>query len=122
MPYHVWGFFHPIQPVLRATGLGYLYEIREPFHFVAAGEIWTCPAGLLINGQSIPRWLWPFTGHPFQQPGFRASVIHDAYCVLQSRSWQETHHVFYPMLRADGVRPIVARVRAAAVWRFGPRW
>ena len=79
------------------------------------------PAGTETDGASIPRVLWvshpPFTGK------YRAAaVVHDHYCRTKSRSWKETHEVFYHAMRAGGVDERTAKVMYAAVYHFGPRW
>ena len=72
-------------------------------------------------GPPIPRVLWisypPFTGQ------YRsAAVIHDYYCDKKSRSWRDTHEVFYNATRAAGVKETIAKTMYAAVYYFGPRW
>lgn len=86
------------------------------------GRIWTAPAGTEVNGASIPRPLWSIIGSPFSGDYLRASVIHDYYCVSMSRSWRDTHKVFWYGCRADGVSKFYANLLYAGVVRFGPRW
>ena len=37
----------------------------------------TVPAGFVTDAASIPRWLWPFIGHPFCAEFIEAAVLHD---------------------------------------------
>lgn len=118
-----WGSFTPPNPELRLTGVDDLYEVTELVVYVGPdGRRSVCPPGTLVNGESIPRWLWWLTGHPFQQPGMRASLIHDAACVYRDRHWLFVHTDFLFQLLADGVPWWRAVARALAVLAFGPRW
>jgi hypothetical protein len=97
-------------------------KLERPFGFIdSKGTHWDVPAGAVTDGASIPRVLWvsypPFTGL------YRsAAVVHDYFCQVRSRSWQETHEVFYEAMRASGVDDTIAKVMYAVVYRFGPRW
>jgi hypothetical protein len=97
-------------------------RLEKPFGYVdPRGVHWDVPAGTVTDGASIPRVLWmsypPFTGQ------YRAAaVIHDYYCDKKSRSWRDTHEVFYNATRAAGVAETVAKAMYAAVYFFGPRW
>lgn len=97
-------------------------QLEESVTFVDPdGRRWDVPRGSETDGASIPRVLWiccpPFTGQ------YRAAaVIHDHFCRTQSRSWQDTHLVFYRAMRAAGVPDSTAKVMYAAVHHFGPRW
>ncbi len=86
------------------------------------GVAWTTPAGVEVNGASIPRALWTIVGAPFSGEYLRASVIHDHYCVTMERDWRATHLVFYHGCRADGLSELYASLLYAGVMRFGPRW
>ena len=83
---------------------------------------WTAPKGSIIDGASIPRFLWSFIGSPFTGDYRRASIIHDVYCENKEETWQNTHKVFREIMLHDGVSKWKARLMFWAVWRFGPRW
>ena len=97
-------------------------RIEQPFTYVdPRGRSWDVPAGVVTDGASVPRFFWvafpPFTGQ------YRsAAVVHDYYCQSRSRSWRETHEVFYNAMRATGVDEISALTLFGAVYNFGPRW
>ena len=97
-------------------------RLEKPFGYIdPRGVHWDVPAGAVTDGASIPRVLWisypPFTGQ------YRsAAVIHDYYCDKKSRSWRDTHEVFYNATRAAGVKETIAKAMYAAVYYFGPRW
>lgn len=97
-------------------------ELIEPFGFIdPAGEEWHVPEGYRTDGASVPAALWalypPFTGN------YRsAAVIHDYYCELKLRTWEDTHKVFYFAMRAANVDEKTAKIMYGAVYLFGPRW
>ena len=97
-------------------------KLIEPFAYIdSRGRVWEVPAGTETDGASIPGVFWvrhpPFTGR------YRsAAVIHDHYCRVQTRSWEDTHYVFYEAMRTAGVDASTAKVMWAAVYNFGPRW
>lgn len=96
--------------------------LMEPYGFVdPAGQEWNVPDGYQTDGASVPAALWalypPFTGN------YRsAAVIHDYYCDIKDRSWQDTHKVFYFAMRAAHVDEKTAKIMYGAVYLFGPRW
>ncbi|MEO1292960.1 MAG: DUF1353 domain-containing protein [Pseudomonadota bacterium] len=97
--------------------------VEKPLTFIGPdGQAWTAPAGIEVNGASIPRALWTIVGSPFAGDYLRASVVHDHYCVTMERNWRETHLAFYNGCRADGLSQGYASLLYAGVMRFGPRW
>ena len=97
--------------------------VEKPLTFTdPRGLNWTAPAGIEVNGASIPRPLWSIVGSPFKGDYLRASVIHDHYCVTMTRGWRETHKMFWHGCRADGLSRVYANLLYAGVMRFGPRW
>jgi hypothetical protein len=97
-------------------------QLAQPFGYVDSnGQQWDVPAGTKTDGASIPRAFW-ITHPPFTGKYRAAAVIHDHYCRTQSRSWRETHNVFYDAMLAGGVDDRTAKVMWGAVYRFGPRW
>jgi hypothetical protein len=108
--------------VAKFMGDGRKMRLEKPFGYIdPKGVHWDVPAGAVTDGASIPRVLWlsypPFTGQ------YRsAAVIHDYFCDQKSKSWRETHEVFYNATRAAGVKEDIAKAMYAAVYYFGPRW
>ena len=41
------------------------------------GEVWVAPIGSVVDGASIPRYLWSVMGGPFEGRYRNASVLHD---------------------------------------------
>jgi len=97
-------------------------KLIEPYGFVdPAGEEWRVPQGYQTDGASVPGVLWalypPFTGN------YRsAAVIHDYYCEIKVRNWEDTHKVFYFAMRTANVDEKTAKIMYGAVYLFGPRW
>ncbi|WDH32407.1 DUF1353 domain-containing protein [Pseudomonas chlororaphis] len=83
---------------------------------------WPVPVGAWLDGASIPRIFWSIIGGPFEGKYRTASIIHDHYCIIQTRSWRETHLMFHDAMRCSGVGKAQATVMYYAVYRFGPRW
>lgn len=97
--------------------------ILEDVSFCDANRmVWTAPAGIIVDGASIPRICWTLIGSPFVGFYRRASVIHDAYCKAQTVPWQYVHKCFFDMMLFDYVAPAKAIAMYAAVYKFGPRW
>jgi hypothetical protein len=98
-------------------------RLSEDFSFIDANGVkWTAPAGAVIDGASIPRMFWYFIGSPFNGNYRRASVIHDVYCVTQTRPHEQVHRMFYEAIRADGVGKIKAKAMYLALKIGAPRW
>ncbi len=97
-------------------------KLVGPFGYIdAKGRAWDVPIGAVTDGASIPRVFW-VTHPPFTGKYRQAAVIHDHYCTTKSRSWQDTHNVFYEAMLTAGEEPRTAKVMWAAVYHFGPRW
>lgn len=100
-----------------------LMRLMEDFIFVDSKEItWLAPAGSIIDGASIPRFLWSSVGPPLSGDYRRASVIHDVYCKSQDRHYKDVHKMFHELMIADGVGRIKAKAMYLAVKTFGPKW
>ncbi len=86
------------------------------------GARWDVPAGATVDGASIPQALWSVIGGPFEGKYRAASIVHDWYCDLRSRSWQSVHRMFHEAMLASGVGVRTARLMYAGVYWGGPRW
>lgn len=96
--------------------------LRQPFGYIdSKGQHWDVPAGTETDGASIPQAFWvaypPFTGKYR-----RAAVVHDYFCQIKERSWEETHDVFFDAMLSAGVDLKTAKVMWAGVYYMGPRW
>lgn len=113
------------------TGKAQLEPLGDNVHWVSTrafefvdsqGRRWSAPAGVITDVASIPRPLWSIVGHPLIGSFVTAAIIHDHYIKTKSRSWMDTHDVFYEALIDAGVGKVQALTMWAAVYRFGPRW
>ena len=48
------------------------------------GEVWVAPIGSVVDGASIPRYLWSVMGGPFEGRYRNASVLHDVRCTAST--------------------------------------
>jgi hypothetical protein len=86
------------------------------------GRQWEVRPGYQTDGASIPRALWSIIGSPYTGKYLPAAIIHDFYCELKSRDWEDVHRVFLEGMLANGVDSTQAKIMYYAVYRFGPRW
>lgn len=85
-------------------------------------ERWVVPADAQVDGASISKLFWSAIGGPFEGKYRDASIIHDWFCDIRTRTWQETHRVFYEAMIVSGVAVRMAKVMYFAVRWAGPRW
>lgn len=107
------------------------FPIREPLQFIDASDrTWVAPRGTLTDGASVPPIFVSIVGSPNSREFVNAAAMHDAFCgvgneglsTFHSRSWEQTHRMFYEALRVGGTDEIRAKVMFAAVYLGGPRW
>src|SRR5437762_8277243 len=53
------------------------------------GVVWVAPIGSVVDGASIPRYLWSIMGGPFEGKYRNASVLHDVAYGEHNRPWQD---------------------------------
>src|SRR5262245_47975212 len=108
------------------SGDGYPVEIiqlLQPFGYKDSNGVeWDVPAGTWSDGASIPSSLWLIVGGPFSGPYRDAAVIHDYYCDIKSRKWEDVHSVFLEAALKRGTRESLAKYMYAAILYAGPRW
>jgi len=98
-------------------------ELDEGFAFLdPTGLDWPVPKGTVADGASIPQVFWSIIGGPLDGPYRNASIIHDYYCDMRTRTWQATHRMFYDAMIACDVDPTKAKIMYFAVRWGGPRW
>lgn len=107
------------------------FPLAEDLEFVdGQARKWLAPRQTLTDGASIPEVFVPIVGDPRAPEFTNAAALHDAYCgignedgpVYRSRTWQETHRLFYDGLIVGGTPELKAKIMFAAVWLGGPRW
>src|SRR6266705_4700182 len=86
------------------------------------GETWVAPIGSVVDGASIPRYLWSIMGGPFEGKYRNASVLHDvAYGEHNRPSW-DCDRMFYNAMRCSGVSAAEAKTIYYALYKFGHHW
>ncbi len=83
---------------------------------------WVAPAGSVIDGASIPWFMWRAIGSPFCGLYRNASVVHDVYCKTKTRDSVDVHKMFYDAMLTSGVRITKAKTMWLAVRTCGPRF
>jgi len=98
-------------------------KLDADFPFVDQfGLGWDAPKGPIVDGASIPRFLWSIAGGPFEGKDRNASVVHDVACVRRHREWRNVHRMFYNASLLGGVGKLKAKVMYGFVFFYGPRW
>jgi hypothetical protein len=110
-------------PVARWNADGERMQILEDFTYRdGRWRDWTTPKGTIVDGASIPRFVWSLVGAPFNGKYRYASVVHDHYCDVHEAPWEHVHRMFYEACMAGGCSSYHAKILFYAVWHFGPRW
>lgn len=118
-----WGRFAGGEPQIELQPDNRTSRLLSPFaYFRPDRSHWPVPVGAFFDGASIPRVFWTLIGSPYVGAYRKAAIVHDHYCVVKARRWQDTHRMFYEAMRCDGVGKSKAGVMYYAVRRFGPRW
>jgi len=100
----------------------YMRTVEDVEYLERCGVRWPVPGGATVDGASIPRALWTIVGAPFEGKYRNASVIHDWYCAVRTRSAHSTHRMFHEAMLASSVDFGTARMMYLAVRMFGPSW
>ena len=75
---------------------GRTMTLLDDFSFEDAnGLLWEAKKDHVIDGASIPKFLWSIVGSPFSDEYRFASVVHDAACDDKTRTWEVVHLAFY---------------------------
>src|SRR5258707_1737741 len=66
------------------------------------GNAWIAPIGSVVDGASIPRYLWSVMGGPFEGRYRNASVLHDVAYGDKKRPCQDCDRMFYYAMCCSG--------------------
>lgn len=91
---------HCLKPLLLKLKKSLLVKTDE--EFIYKKEIYI-PKGFITDGMSIPKWLQPIIGEPFEGNTLRAAIVHDYLCNCKCETQAFTHGVFREILKLDGV-------------------
>ena len=86
------------------------------------GEVWVAPIGSVVDGASIPRYLWSVMGGPFEGRYRNASVLHDVAYGEHKRPWKDCDRMFYYAMRCSGVGATESKTMYYALYKFGHHW
>src|SRR5262245_18891272 len=90
-----WGHYNG-EPVTKWNPDGRTMTLLTELHYTDPhGEIWVAPIGSVVDGASIPRYLWSIMGGPFEGKYRNASVLHDVAYGEHNRPWQDCDRMFY---------------------------
>jgi hypothetical protein len=117
-----WGFFNG-QPVTKWNPDGRTMTLLTELRYTdPKGNVWVAPIGSIVDGASIPRYLWSLMGGPFEGRYRNASVLHDVAYGDKKRPWQDCDRMFYYAMRCSGVSAVEAKTMFYALYRFGHHW
>lgn len=85
--------------------------VKTDEEFIYKKEIYI-PKGFITDGMSIPKWLQPVIGEPFEGNTLRAAIVHDYLCNCKCETQAFSHRIFKEILKLDGV----SKWRRNAAW------
>jgi len=117
-----WGYFDG-DPVTKWNADGRTMTLLTELRYTdPQGCVWVAPIGSVVDGASIPRYLWSVMGGPFEGKYRNASVLHDVAYGDHKRPWQDCDRMFYYAMRCSGVSAAEAKTMFYALYRFGHHW
>jgi len=117
-----WGYFDG-DPVTKWNPDGRTMTLLTELRYTdPQGFVWVAPIGSVVDGASIPRYLWSIMGGPFEGRYRNASVLHDVAYGEHNRPWQDCDRMFYYAMRCSGVSGAEAKTMFYALYRFGHHW
>jgi hypothetical protein len=117
-----WGHFSG-EPVTKWNPDGRSMTLLTELRYTDPhGEVWVAPIGTVVDGASIPRYLWSIMGGPFEGQYRNASVLHDVAYGERKRPWQECDRMFYHAMRCSGVNAVQAKTMYYVLYKFGHHW
>jgi hypothetical protein len=117
-----WGYYNG-EPVTKWNSDGRTMTLLTELRYTdPQGVVWVAPIGSVVDGASIPRYLWSVMGGPFEGKYRNASVLHDvAYGEHNRPSW-DCDRMFYNAMRCSGVSVGEAKTMYYALYKFGRHW
>src|SRR5438128_12011506 len=117
-----WGNYNG-EPVTKWNADGRTMTLLTELRYTDPhGEVWVAPIGSVVDGASIPRYLWSIMGGPFEGKYRNASVLHDVAYGAHNRPWQDCDRMFYYAMRCSGVSGIEAKTMFYALYRLARHW
>src|SRR5436305_14601973 len=98
-----WGSFNG-EPVTKWNPDGRTMTLLTELCYTAPqGFVWLAPVGSVVDGASIPRYLWSIIGGPLERKYLNASVLHDVACGDHNRPWHDCDRMVYYAMRCSSV-------------------
>jgi len=98
-------------------------QLMDEFKFIDSdGFNWVVPKYAIVDGSSIPRFLWSLIGSPLVGKHRVASVIHDYYCVTKSEPHDKVHKMYRDACRCAGVGKFRSKLLYRGILLGGPKW
>ena len=117
-----WGHYDG-EPVTKWNPDGRTMTLLTELHYTDPhGDVWVAPIGSVVDGASIPRYLWSVMGGPFEGKYRNASVLHDVAYDQRKRPWQDCDRMFYYAMRCSGVSATESKTMYYALFKFGHHW
>jgi hypothetical protein len=117
-----WGYYSG-EPITKWNPDGRTMTLLTELRYTDPhGEVWVAPAGSMVDGASIPRYLWSIMGGPFEGQYRNASVLHDVAYEKRKRPWQDCDRMFYYAMRCSGLSGVEAKTMYYALYKFGHHW
>jgi Protein of unknown function (DUF1353) len=117
-----WGYYSG-DPVTRWNPDGRTMTLLTELRYTdPQGFVWVAPGGSVVDGASIPRYLWSIMGGPFEGKYRNGSVLHDVAYGERKRPWQDCDRMFYYAMRCSGVSGVEAKTMYYALYKFGHHW
>jgi hypothetical protein len=117
-----WGYYDG-DPVTKWNPDGRTMTLLTELRYTDPhGVEWVAPIGSVVDGASIPRYLWSIMGGPFEGQYRNASVLHDVAYGQKKRPWQDCDRMFYYAMRCSGVNAVEAKTMFYALYKFGHHW
>src|SRR5881396_1242639 len=117
-----WGFYNG-EPVTKWNPDGRTMTLLTELRYTDPhGEVWVAPIGSVVDGASIPRYLWSIMGGPFEGKYRNGSVLHDVAYEEHNRPSWDCDRMFYNAMRCSGVSAAEAKTIYYALYKFGHHW
>lgn len=117
-----WGYYDG-DPVTKWNPDGRTMTLLTELRYTDPhGVEWIAPIGSVVDGASIPRYLWSIMGGPFEGQYRNASVLHDVAYGEHKRPWQDCDRMFYYAMRCSGVNAGQAKTMYYTLYKFGHHW
>jgi hypothetical protein len=117
-----WGYYNGA-PVTKWNPDGRTMTLLTELRYTdPQGVVWVAPIGSVVDGASIPRYLWSIMGGPFEGKYRNGSVLHDVAYGEHNRQWEDCDRMFYNAMRCSGVSAVEAKTIYYALYKFGHHW